>query len=167
MAKKFEDLFPRLQGSAWQITSPPSDVYNCIAWAVGDTTACWWPDPDGTHWPDGIPLEETVAAFRAAFATLGYVVCGTAEPEAGFDKIALFADAQGVPKHAARQLSSGRWSSKLGLLEDIEHGLADLEGVEYGTVVLLMKRPVPSAASGKSAPREESAAPKEKGAGGV
>ena len=46
------------------------------------------------------------------------------------------------PKHAARQLPSGRWTSKLGFLEDIEHALHDLEGTEYGAVVLVMKRPI-------------------------
>ena len=42
--------------------------------------------------------------------------------EPGFEKVALYA-LGGVPKHAARQLSSGRWSSKLGDLEDVEHTL--------------------------------------------
>jgi hypothetical protein len=55
----------------------------------------------------------------------------------------LFANAQGVPKHAARQLLTGRWTSKLGKMEDIEHGLRDLEGTVYGTVVLIMKRALP------------------------
>ncbi len=60
--------------------------------------------------------------------------------EPGYQKIALFARA-GVPKHAARQLPSGRWISKLWI-EDIEHALHDLTGMAYGTVVLVMKRPV-------------------------
>jgi hypothetical protein len=47
-----------------------------------------------------------------------------------------------VPKHAARQLPSGRWTSKLGPMEDIEHALHDLTGMAYGSVVLVMKRPV-------------------------
>jgi hypothetical protein len=66
--------------------------------------------------------------------------CAGEELESSFEKIALFADSQRVPKHAARQLTSGRWSSKLGKLEVIEHALHDLEGTEYGAVVLIMKR---------------------------
>jgi len=62
--------------------------------------------------------------------------------EVGFEKVALFADAQGLPLHAARQLSDGRWTSKLGEQEDIEHALRDLEGVAYGNVALVMKRPL-------------------------
>jgi hypothetical protein len=87
---------------------------------------------------------ETVDAFRQAFATLGYVVCNDDLVEAGFEKIALFA-LSGRPKHAARQLPSGRWTSKLGPMEDIEHELHDITGMVYGSVVLLMKRPIPRA----------------------
>lgn len=135
-------MFPRLQSAYFQVTSPRADVYNCIAWAAGDTTNWWWPDePDKAHWPDGVARAETLEAFREAFATLGYVVCEGAELAPGFEKVALFADAKGVPKHAARQLPGGRWTSKLGLLEDIEHALHDLTGTAYGSVVLVMRRP--------------------------
>jgi hypothetical protein len=68
--------------------------------------------------------------------------------EPGYEKVALFALA-GVPKHAARQLPSGRWVSKLGPSEDIEHALHDLTGMVYGSVVLVMKRPVALAAEVK------------------
>jgi hypothetical protein len=64
------------------------------------------------------------------------------EAEPGFEKVALFADASGMPQHAARQLATGRWTSKLGRMEDIEHALRDLEGGIYGSVVLLLKRSV-------------------------
>jgi len=37
-----------------------------------------------------------------------------------FEKIAIYA-AGGVPTHAAKQTSDGRWKSKLGGWEDIEH----------------------------------------------
>jgi hypothetical protein len=45
-----------------------------------------------------------------------------------------------VAKHAARQLPSGRWISKLGPSEGIEHRLHDLTGMVYGALVLGMKR---------------------------
>jgi hypothetical protein len=64
--------------------------------------------------------------------------------EPGSEKIAVFANAKGVPTHAARQLASGFWTSKLGVSEDIEHRLRDLEGDIYGTVALIMKRPLPA-----------------------
>jgi hypothetical protein len=71
---------------------------------------------------------------------LGYVECTEEALETGFEKMATFADAGLLTRHVARQLSTGRWTSKLGELEDIEHDLRALEGSEYGSVVLLMKR---------------------------
>jgi len=45
--------------------------------------------------------------------------------------------------HAARQLPDGKWTSKLGQLEDITHGTTDvIEGGDYGEVVQFMKRPI-------------------------
>jgi hypothetical protein len=138
-----EDLFPALRGQPYQVQSPRDGRYNCIAFAAGDTLNWWWPDLDGEDtWPAGAARVETIEAFRDAFATLGYTVCDDDHLEAGYEKIALFALA-GVPKHAARQLPTGRWVSKLGAREDIEHALHDLTGMAYGAVVLLMKRPVP------------------------
>lgn len=136
-----EDVFPALRGQPFHITSPRDDRYNCIAWAAGDDSNWWWPDAAGEDtWPAGVTRAETVEAFREAFATLGYAVCDDEQPEAGFEKVALFALA-GVPKHTARQLPSGRWTSKLGPREDIEHDLHDLTGMVYGSVALVLKRP--------------------------
>ena len=116
----------------------------------------WWPfgDPQKTSWPEGVPRQETLAAFQQLFESLGYIACAHAEAELGYEKVALFADAQGVPLHAAQQLPGGRWISKLGAMEDIEHKLQDLVGTEYGSVVRIMKRPVPVAAGEKVAPQE-------------
>jgi hypothetical protein len=149
MVTEIELASPRLQGGSCFVTSPRADTSNFIAWAAGDTTRWWWPDdpdlPYKAHWPDGAARVERLEAFCEAFATFGYSVCQAEELEPGFEKIALFGDAQGIPTHAARQLLNGRWTSKLGLLEDIEHALHDLEGAAYGTVVRLMKRPVSQA----------------------
>jgi hypothetical protein len=79
----------------YHLTSPPSEKYNCIAWAAGDATQWWWPDEGpGIFWPDGIPKEETTAAFVAVFASLGYADCPNVDYEMGFEKVALFADAE-------------------------------------------------------------------------
>ena len=144
VAPTLEDVFPGLRGQPYQITSPKDQRYNCIALAAGDDSSWWWPDASGEdRWPAGVARAETIEAFRDAFAVLGYVVCASEELETGHDKIALFALA-GVPKHMSRQLPGGRWVSKLGLSEDIEHALHDLTGMVYGSVVLLLKRPVAS-----------------------
>jgi hypothetical protein len=138
-----EVLFPRLHNSSYQITSPPTETYNCIAWAAGDDNRWWWPDQAKLrYWPTGVPRLETIAVFLQAYATLGYIPCQDGTFEMGFEKIALYADDDG-PQHAARQLSNGRWTSKLGELEDIEHDLYALEDSDYGTVVAFMKRTIP------------------------
>ncbi|HVC93843.1 MAG TPA: hypothetical protein VND64_09135 [Pirellulales bacterium] len=143
MVRRIDDIFPGLRGSEYKITGPPDPVYNCIAWAAGATDDWWWPVGDlrKVHWPTDAPREETLEAVQAAFGTLGYTVCDHAEPEPGYEKVALFANAASFPTHAARQLENGRWTSKIGQLERIEHSLRDLEGIEYGLVVVAMKRP--------------------------
>jgi hypothetical protein len=141
---RIEAIFPGLQTGKYSITSEESPKYNCIACAAGNDGTCWWPsEDDRDYWPSEVATEDSIAAFRAMFASLGYDVCATSDAEPAIEKIALFANVHGVPTHAARQLSNGRWTSKLGELEDIEHDLTDLEGAAYGKVVLLMKRATP------------------------
>ena len=143
MVTDLEKLFPGLVGNSYQFTSPPDEVYNCIAWAAAKTTEWWWPtDVPGNVWPTGVAREESIVAFQGAFASLGYSTCNAADLESGFEKIAIFADDQAIPTHAARQMQSGHWTSKIGKLEDIEHDLLDLAGTEYGSVIVFMKRPV-------------------------
>ncbi len=138
---EIESVFPGLRGQPYQITNPIDRKYNCIAFAVGDTQTWWWPDEaEEDTWPAHVPRVETVPAFREVFAMFGYADCAREELEPGFEKVALFTLA-GVPKHAARQLGNGRWTSKLGPKQDIEHALHDLTGLLYGSVALIMKRP--------------------------
>jgi hypothetical protein len=143
MVERIEARFPGLQASPYRVTSPATRDYNCVAWAAGDTANWWWPDTDNdaAFWPPGVPREETVDAFVAAFATLGYAPAQGEEIEPGFEKVTLFAHG-GVPTHAARQLPDGRWTSKLGRLEDIEHDVHAVSGEAYGAVVLVLKRPI-------------------------
>ncbi len=142
MVDHLQAVFPKFADASFRVTSDRNHGCNCIAWAAGVAHQRWWPlkNPDEAFWPEGVPRVATLESFQAAFATLGYAVCGNEEFEAGAEKIALFADAMAVPTHAARQLANGRWTSKLGKAEDIEHELHDLEGEVYGSVVLLMKR---------------------------
>jgi len=143
MAAHLELIFPGLCSSPYQVTSPEDDRYNCIAWAAGDTSRWWWPDLSGQrYWPPGVVVDETLTAFESAFATLGYVRCSDAVLEPGFEKIAVLADVQQFPLHASRQLPNGSWTSKLGELEDLNHELHAVEGTEYGSAVLFMKRSV-------------------------
>ena len=143
MSERLQTLFPRLRSTPYWATSPADPDYNCIAWAAEDSSNYWWPVGEGPRifWPPAVPREETVAAFEAVFRMLGYTVAADESLEPGFEKVALFANGDGEPTHAARQLSSGLWASKIGKLEDIEHQLWALEGDTYGRVVLILTRP--------------------------
>lgn len=136
-----EDLFPNLRRDSYLIASPETINYNCIAWAAGNSEKWWWPDLQNQYfWPLKIPREETLEAFVKVYEILGYTICQDSEYENGFEKIAIYVDSIGRPTHAARQLSSVRWTSKLGRLEDIEHTLDALTGSKYGYVGVIMKR---------------------------
>ncbi len=138
-----ESLFQHLPDGRYQITSPQTLNYNCIAWAASETNRKWW--PIGAHWPQNIPREETVAAFILAFATRNYEPCDNGTLEDGYEKVVIYVDSSQTPTHMARQLSSGRWTSKLGDLEDIEHEtLRQLEDGHYGRAIQYLKRPIAS-----------------------
>jgi hypothetical protein len=150
LSPELEAAFPNLRRGEYRKTSEETVSYNCIAHAAEANDLWWWPARGpGIFWPPEAPLEETVESFIQAYAAIGYEVCeiGSREPEPGFQKIALYVDEDGIPTHAARQLSTGEWTSKLGRSEDIAHRtLEALESGEYkmlgyGSAVLILKRP--------------------------
>jgi len=141
---RLEAVFPGLADTRYERTSDPDELYNCIACAAGDNEIWWWPGPeDEAFWPQSIPRVATLAAFDVLFASLGYVRCPDETVEPGVEEIALFADPDNSPTHAARQLPSGKWTSKLGQKQDIEHELHALAGDVYGRVVRIYRRPAP------------------------
>ncbi len=150
--RRLEDRIPGLEGTDYQITSPQTTDYNCIGWALGDTgralvvavhelrviLACR---------VSSRSLE--VETFITLFESQGFERCEIEGAEAGFEKIALFVE-DAYFTHVARQLPSGRWTSKLGNDVDIEHELRDLTRrrssfplYRYGAVVGVMRRPRP------------------------
>jgi hypothetical protein len=83
--------------------------------------------------------------FVQLFEEAGYEKCTSWNLEVLYEKVALYA----IPgtdefTHAAAQLRSGRWTSKLGAFEDITHNsLGALEGStaqEYGEVRQILRR---------------------------
>jgi hypothetical protein len=143
MRAKFAQQWPKLTDRNHKTASCADSRYNCIAYAANITNKWWWPsliDPNVDHWPTGVPDVETVEAFVMAYSSIGYLPCGmNAELEDGFEKIAIYAIGNEV-KHAARQLPSGIWVSKLGKGMDIEHELDALDGPCYGSPSQFMRR---------------------------
>ena len=138
-----EFRFPNLKRNEYQVTSDETTSYNCIAWAANDSTRWWEPE---YYWPVEVTEEISLESLRSVFEQLGYEECGTADFELDFEKIAIYVDDELYPCHAARQLSTGNWTSKLGDWQDIEHETLDaLESTPfmkspYGTVALIMRR---------------------------
>ncbi len=140
--QEIERIFPKLLINGYSLESSATPQYNCIAWAAGETKLWWEPDPlNLNHWPPGIPRIYTLDAYIKVYEILGYTVCHDAKYENNFEKVAIYVDSNGKPTHAARQLSSGKWTSKLGELEDIDHATVDcLVGLVYGSVAVILKR---------------------------
>lgn len=143
--KVLPSILPRLLAAGYEATSNYAR-YNCIAWAAGVKHDWWWPVGVDSYWPDDAPRELTVAAFEAVFAKKGYQRAQNFDLEAGFEKVALYVDANDVPLHMARQLGDGSWTSKCGPLWDITHySLNDVCGGQgqndYGTAKYAYRRP--------------------------
>lgn len=136
------------------ITSPITLYYNSFAWAVNDQERCWFPDGFETeYWPAGVRRENTLSAFIDAYSTNGFEVCPTRDPHLEFspngffvEKIAIYT-IDGRPSHACRQLNTGRWTSKIGVREDVQHELVEnfiveIEGIRQslGNLSIIMRR---------------------------
>jgi hypothetical protein len=139
-----EEDFPNLVPGTWRQSSPADLNYNCLAFAAGRTDIYWWPDPFpdplNDYWPLGLRREESLEALAELYQSLGYDPCADANLEPGYEKVAVYA-LGAEPTHAARQMSDGRWTSKLGPQQDIEHDtLESLSGPCYGKPVRFFRR---------------------------
>jgi hypothetical protein len=141
---RIQSWFSNLQPGSFEIIGNPTEEYNCIAWAAGDKSQYWWPGM--AFWPDGVPEELTFDTFMQAFASIGYNPCDNECFEQHVEKVAIYLK-NGQPSHAARQARNGRWTSKLGPWELIEHDFDALEGNgpnEYGQITQIIARPMAS-----------------------
>lgn len=121
-------------------TSPPDADYNCIAWAAGEQNRFWWPRPEEEYyWPSDVPRVETREAFIQAFGALGFEVfeyMSVSWDPKEWEVVAFLQRGDEV-RHAARQLPTGRWTSKMGVGMDIDHEITG----GYGGVGWMMRRP--------------------------
>lgn len=139
---------PRLTDQTCAITSAKADRYNCIAWVAGDILNNWWPTQGRAvgYWPPNVPRVRSLDAFIQAYKTLGFELCNDGSREGGVEKLAIYGldnPSTGliIPTHAALQLESGEWTSKMGALEDIKHKTVhDVNGPVYGEPRCYMSR---------------------------
>jgi hypothetical protein len=139
-----EAIFPHLAAAGYAPRSEPSPLYNCIAYAAGDEIRKWEGYREvGYYWSQGAKEGHSLDALISAFEQLGYAVCPSDALEADYEKVALYADEDGLWTHAAKQGQDGQCSSKLGNLEDIIHRTAQaVAGPDpaYGQVACVMRR---------------------------
>lgn len=90
----------------------------------------------------GCTARRDVDCVRTRIQKAGIQGCEDGAPEVGFEKIALYAEADDTPTHAARQLEDGRWASKCGQFQDIVHELPDsiCGHHSYGEIAMFMRR---------------------------
>ena len=133
--------------SHYSVTSPSTDDYNCIAWAAGRDDVWAWPGRERYHWwPPNLPRVSTVEAIAAWFISIGYEAVASSEAELGYERVAIYANTDGLPTHVARQLPDGSWTSKIGMLEDIRHLSPRVLETDqgYGYVKLVLRRKMPA-----------------------
>lgn len=139
--QQLQAIFPGLKTTQFNITSPQDETYNCIAWAAGDNTRWWDPDPMGQYyWPPDAPRYYSLDAYKRAFETIGYSECNGVEYGPGIERIAIFVKGNN-PAHAARQIAHDRWTSKLGQSFDISHELHGVSCKDYGSPAIILCRP--------------------------
>lgn len=131
---KIQKHFPNLiQGENFEYTSQHTDEYNCVAWAT-EITNKWIQfiyDEHGNY-------DINAVRYIRYFSELGFVETENIAVENAV-KIAIYADSDNNFTHVARQLRSGKWTSKIGDWEDIEHrDLQDIAGGAYGKPIILM-----------------------------
>ena len=133
-------LFPNLTDANHLVMSPETDNYNCIAWGYEVSNKRMWPGAPDYYWPSEVTGTDELAPIVQLYLDEGYKKCENDESEEGYKKVAIYVK-EDEPKHAALQLESGRWTSKLGGLQDIEHDTLEvLEGEEYGKAAIFLRK---------------------------
>lgn len=138
-----DERLPKLSGRGYEITSPRTDAYNCVAWVARDVHSWWEPGVDGFYWPPGLGDGDGLDDYIRLFESLEFERCADGQLEAGFEKIAIYGEPPEFD-HVAFQRTDGTWSSKLGTLNDIKHDqlepLAGTGVLEYGPSIVYMRR---------------------------
>jgi len=142
--------FPMQWKHPFRKTSEVDGKYNCIAWALGHTWTWYEPRIENyryrlpkflTRWPPEVPNEYSQEAYIKFFEYHGFERCSDGRLEHGIEKVAFYYIGLGIDRpHACKQLKDGKWSSKMGNQEDVEHDLQSMEKGRYGEVVQFLKR---------------------------
>ncbi len=137
-------VFPKLDTDPnFKISSPCSQIYNCIAWAMQYEDR--WVDIldtlPGHWWPGGVEKDMKSETLVQAFEAEGFIRAENHIPEDGFDKVVLYKKENADEwTHAARIVSQTKEHSKFGQAWDGYHSDNSLESQSYGKPFAYMKR---------------------------
>lgn len=129
--------FPNLQEKTnFEFTSLRDPNYNCVAWA-SEITETW----EQCYDEHGDVLE-SAERYIQYFKDRGFTESASMDLENEVQKIAIYLDtATNKFRHVARQLKNGKWTSKLGDWEDIQHDKPEnLLGNLYGDKVVIFEK---------------------------
>jgi hypothetical protein len=142
--EKIEWDLPALRGGVgYRDTSEETIIYNRLSWALGITWTRYDPEPKCTRyfWFPGLPRKWDEPTIRLLFENHDYSLAENSEFELGYEKVVFYSDDKAIPQHFARQLPNGKWTSKIGDLNDIEHDTLEcLVSPLYGRLGLVLKR---------------------------
>ena len=131
--------FPNLRNEGFTVVDPLPSLYNCIAYAAGDTSQ-WWEYTRRHYWPSYATRSPRIESLQEVFAGLGYGECDDGSFEPGYQKAALYED-DGEYQHASIQMPNGAWRSKMGRGPVIEHlSPESLSDGIYGSPTVFMRR---------------------------
>jgi hypothetical protein len=122
--------------------------YNCIAFVVGDERHWWEGECNGGRygWFLGLPRKTDVKTLVRAFTERGYELTDNRNIEPGYEKVAIYVNADDLEFSHIAHSDGVVWKSKLGKGQDIHHYSLDvLEGDEideYGIVDKVLRKPI-------------------------
>lgn len=132
----YEQAFPLLERCEWSITGSFSNIYNCIAYSVGETDRHYLPtDMDAVGNNNGIFEESDIIDF--------YKSKGYKQTTAEFATVMYYSKYHGAKK---KSCSCGAnqwdmWESKAGMASHVlEHRREQLNGATYGKPILYFKK---------------------------
>jgi hypothetical protein len=136
----FDKDYPYLKGN-YTKTSDETILYNCVAYVLGEYDKIYSSYEEEGIWIDGLEKTHTPKNYADFFKKIkGFEICKNADFDDKYEKIAIYG-LEDEFLHVAIQLQNGKWSSKIGEYEDIEHNsLKAVGGGRYGYPIIFMQR---------------------------
>lgn len=128
--------FPNSSIEPFEITSPETEEYNCIAWVL-DNRSIWIEPDDSTTWLQNIPNDYLLPSVVKYFEKQGFEICQKIDYSKDKTLLALFSKDGIEFSHVAKQLNENYWTRKLGFSFDVKHTIFAMEGGCMGVLRFL------------------------------